>query len=380
MAGLAQERATFACICAGRFRSGLVGGAGLEGAIGGCHGYGNEQWQQVDPTCWPVSVIDAWEKRNRIAGYDRGVTRLLRVFDEDAWKQTVYMIAKGKCTPFIGAGASADQLPLASDLAAALASEWGFPFDDDGDLAHVTQFAAISSGNRQYVKQRLVDSMFVNMKLPDFRAPDEPHAMLADLRLPIYITTNYDDFMYEALADRGRAPQRAICPWYTRDRTEIDDATSLFKEDAGFNPRYTRPIVYHLHGHHSTPESLVLTEDDYIDFLVRVSMDQELLPPVIRKSLTSKMLLFVGYSLADWTFRVIFRGLLSARPPLAGHSHVSVQLPPLSADPADQRPLRIQEYLDRYFERQNISICWKTARAFSAELRHRWETRGAMLW
>ena len=62
----------------------------------------------------------------------------------------------------------------------------------------------------------------------------------------------------------------------------------------------------------------MLTEDDYIDFLVRVSGDPNLLPPVIQEALASKMLLFVGFSLADWTFRVIFGGLLSARPPLAG--------------------------------------------------------------
>jgi hypothetical protein len=53
---------------------------------------------------------------------------------------------------------------------------------------------------------------------------------------------------------------------------------------------------------------------------------------------------------------------------------VSVQLPPPASDAADDRPLRIQEYLDRYFEMQSISICWKTAREFSAELRQRWET------
>jgi hypothetical protein len=300
---------------------------------------------------------------------------LIRAFDENAWKRTVYLIGKGMCTPFIGAGASADQLPVAGNLAATLACEYQFPFDDDRDLARVTQFAAVREGSRQYVKQRLTDEMFAGVQLPDFRASDEPHALLADLRLPIYVTTNYDDFMYEALADRGRAPLRAICPWYTKDRTEVEEATALFRESIGYDPDSTRPIVYHLHGHHSIPESLVLTEDDYIDFLVRVSGDPGLLPPVIQRSLMSKMLLFVGYSLADWTFRVIFRGLLSARPPLASHSHVSVQLPPPVGAPADERPLRIQEYLDRYFERQNICICWMTAREFSAELRQRWEMR-----
>ena len=217
--------------------------------------------------------------------------------------------------------------------------------------------------------------MFAGVQPPDFRAPDEPYALLADLRLPIYITTNYDDFMYEALADRGRAPQRAICPWYTTNRKEVQQANALFSEKKVFNPDSTRPIVYHLHGHRSVPESLVLTEDDYIDFLVRISGDSALLPPIIQSSLTNKMLLFVGYSLADWTFRVIFRGLLATRPPLATHAHVSVQLPPHGQGPDDERPLRVQEYLDSYFERQNIWICWENARAFTAELRRRWEAR-----
>jgi hypothetical protein len=213
------------------------------------------------------------------------------------------------------------------------------------------------------------------VQLPDFRAQDQPHALLADLRLPIYITTNYDDFMYQALLDRGRAPQRAICPWYTKNQAEIREATALFRKDAGYNPESMRPIVYHLHGHYTIPESLVVTEDDYIDFLVRLSGDPGLLPPVIQSALMSKMLLFVGYGLADWTFRVIFRGLLSTRPPWAGHSHVSVQLPPSSSGALDERPARIQEYLGRYFGEQNISICWKAARDFSAELRRRWDER-----
>jgi hypothetical protein len=303
------------------------------------------------------------------------VRQVIRAFDDNAWQQTVFLIAKNKCTPFVGAGASAEHLPIAGDLAAALAAEYDFPFDDDRDLARVSQFAAVREGNRQYIKERLADDMFASVSLPDFRVPDEPHALLADLRLPVYVTTNYDDLMYEALADRGRAPQRAICPWYTTDRAEVEEATILFRKAAGYNPDSDRPIVYHLHGHHSKPESLVLTEDDYIEFLVRVSADPKLLPAVIQRSLSSKMLLFVGYSLEDWTFRVIFRGLLSTRPPLAGHSHVSVQLPPLAERSDDERPIRMQEYLDRYFAQQNISICWETARAFSAELRRRWETR-----
>jgi hypothetical protein len=303
------------------------------------------------------------------------LSTVISVFDEHAWERTVYEIAKGQCAPFIGAGASADHLPVAKDLAAALAKQYNFPFADRTDLAQVSQFAAVTDGSGLFVKQRLIDAMFAAVQRPDFSARDQPHALLAELGLPIYLTTNYDDFMYEALAARGLSPQRAICPWYTSDRSEIEQATALFRQDGGYNPDGSRPIVYHLHGHYSVPESLVVTEDDYVEFLVRVSADSNLLPYVIREALAKKMLLFVGYRLADWTFRVIFRGLVYNRPRHSRHLHVSVQLPPQAESPADERPLRIQEYMDKYFGQQDICICWKTARDFSEELRRRWEQK-----
>jgi hypothetical protein len=296
---------------------------------------------------------------------------LIQVFDEEIWNRTVRRIEAGQCTPFIGAGASAEYVPVAADLAKTLASKYDYPFKDTEDLARVTQFAAVRGGDRLDIKEQLAD-MFAKAPVPDFSAPDEPHALLAEFRMPIYLTTNYDDFMYDALANRGLSPQVAICPWYTRDKWEVRKANSLFRKAAGYAPGKAEPIVYHLHGHHSVPESLVVTEDDYIDFLVRVSGDPNLLPPVIREALSSKMLLFVGFSLADWTFRVIFGGLLSARPPRSGAAHVSVQFPPRAEGPDDERPLRIQEYLDKYFAQQSISIFWQTAREFSAELRRRW--------
>ncbi len=298
---------------------------------------------------------------------------MIRAFDEDAWRRTVYLINRGQCTPFIGAGVSADHVPLAADLAEVLAREYAFPFDEPRDLARVAQYAAIREGSRMYVKKRLADDMIAGIPRPAFDNPDDPHALLADLQLPVYVTTNYDDLIYEALESRGRTPQRAICPWYTSDAKEAAEAASLFRKSAGYDPDPARPIVYHLHGHASVPESLVLTEDDYIEFLVRVSANPDLLPAVIKESLRSRMLLFIGYSLADWTFRVIFRGMLSARPSFTSYPHVSVQLPPLPDAGDEDRSARIQEYLDRYFEMQSISICWRTAREFTAELRRRWE-------
>ena len=45
----------------------------------------------------------------------------------------------------------------------------------------------------------------------------------------------------------------------------------------------------------------MLTEDDYLDFLVAVSRDEELLPHQIQRALAGTSLLFVGYRLATGT-------------------------------------------------------------------------------
>ena len=71
---------------------------------------------------------------------------------------------------------------------------------------------------------------------------------------------------------------------------------------------------------------MVLTEDDYLEFLVRMNRDasEPLLPPVIRTAFKDS-LLFVGYSLSDWSFRVLFRGLIGSLPAGLGNLSIAVQ-------------------------------------------------------
>jgi hypothetical protein len=102
----------------------------------------------------------------------------------------------------------------------------------------------------------------------NFNDPDEPLNVLAKLPLPVYITTNYDDLLFRAIEHHGNAVGRRaaieICRWNSR----IAFQPSLFKRGSKFNPTGHTPVIYHLHGHRSVLDSIVLTEDDYLDFLV----------------------------------------------------------------------------------------------------------------
>jgi hypothetical protein len=274
------------------------------------------------------------------------------------WELLLDRINDGLCTPFLGAGASVGTLPLGAEIARDWADEFGYPLDDPHDLARVAQFLGVRR-----------DPMFPKLHLsrllqgrgpPDFAQEDEPHAVVAGLPLPVYVTTNYDSFMVRALEQRRKDPRQEICRWNSVTKS----LPGVLSDDPGFVPTPANPLVYHLHGHFGQPQSLVLTEDDYLDFLVAVSRDENLLPHQIQRALAGSSLLFIGYRLADWDFRVLHRGLVMAGEPSLRYLSVTVQLP--HKDVA-------REYLDKYFSKLDVHVYWGTAHEFAAELRRRWE-------
>jgi hypothetical protein len=287
--------------------------------------------------------------------------------DEREWRRLTDQLRNGDCTPFLGAGACAGTLPVGAELSKSWADEYEYPFPDSAnELPRVMHYASIMEGDPVHLK-RLVARRFFGQGPPDFTNSVEPHGLLAKLPLNVYVTTNYDDFMLKALSTVGKKPQAIICPWY------LGAASTA---DSGAPPTAENPIVYHMHGSFADPSTLVLTEADYLEFLINFatsqrSPEQRIIPTAILPALTRRPLLFIGYSLQDWTFRVLFHGLLRTVAPVQQRRHVSVQLPvPKRSD--DMRAAdRAKHYLTRYFEDWKISVFWGTTAEFCTELRER---------
>ncbi|MCD6160926.1 MAG: SIR2 family protein [candidate division Zixibacteria bacterium] len=287
--------------------------------------------------------------------------------DKD-WTLLLGRIRDGECTPFLGAGACYGTLPLGSDIARKWADKFHYPLQDScDDLARVAQFMAVDFDS-MFPKGEIC-RMFKDAASPDFNEPNEPHGILADLPLPIYITTNYDDFMVKALASRRRDPKQELCRW----NKIVKNQPGILGLDSSYEPTPANPVVFHLHGHFGVKQSLVLTEDDYLDFLISISKDQNLLPPRIQGAFAGTSLLFLGYRLADWDFRVLFRSIYGYLERSIGISHVSVQLTPSEIGVSDEQREKVQEYLDSYFGKLEIKVYWGTCREFAAELKKRWE-------
>jgi hypothetical protein len=189
--------------------------------------------------------------------------------------------------------------------------------------------------------------------------------VLARLKLPIYVTTNPDNLLRDALREEGVDPVVRGCRW----KSGLD-ANPLFADlDEGYEPSPERPLVFQLFGSLDVPRSLLVTEDDYFDFLIAVHQRTDLVPVRLRSALADSALLFMGFQLEDWSFRVLFRSLLASEGSklLSGHPHVAVQIEPEDGQIADLN--RAQRYLESAFGQNQISLYWGTVDEFSRSLR-----------
>jgi hypothetical protein len=303
------------------------------------------------------------------------------IFGKKDWDNLVWRIKRGACTPFIGAGACYPYLPLGGKLASDWAENYGYPLKDSTDLPKVAQFMAIDNFD-MFPKYRIAEEFENRIKesSPDFSKRDNPHGILADLNLPIYITTNYDNFMFNALKTRQKDPERELCRW----SNEVEQMLKLKQikpildpKTSSYKPSANKPLVYHLHGYLEIPESLVLTESDYLDFMIRLHQPENpVLHPEITIALATNALLFIGYSLADWNFRVLFRALFSALRSMT-NLIIAVQLRPKDV----KNETDAVKYLGKYFgsilagsSHLQVRVYWGEAADFAKELREHWET------
>jgi len=292
---------------------------------------------------------------------------MAQTLDEHDWKYLLYGIKNQECTPVIGAGTCAGTLPLSSEIARSWAMDYGYPFYDDGNLSSVSQYLAIM--NNPIFPKEQIKRKYNKIRHPNFGQPDEPHAVLADLNLPIYITTNYDSFMFDALRSRNRDPKREVYRW---NNSLENITTSVFDTD-DYEPTAANPLVFHLNGHVDALESLVLTEDDYLNFLGSIILgDHSSFPNAIQRALASKCLLFVGFDFFDSIFNILFPSLVRD----FRYPSFAVLSPAFLSVNSKEGKWNAQQYIQGYFEQKEgvrIKVYWGDTREFTMELRQRWE-------
>jgi hypothetical protein len=327
----------------------------------------------------------------------------------ELWPSLVDGIQNSEATPILGPGMHESLTGSRREIAHRWAADFDYPLaaEDFGDLARVAQFLAVNQKARfpprsfcTYLRDDLLERYHDDLPpalrdAPDpplldliaalgaverARNPADPHKVLAELPFPIYVTTSFGNLLTEALTAAGKTPQIEFGRW----NEATVRAPSVFEKDpdteSDYVPTVQQPLVYHVYGHFGNLDSMVLTEDDYFDYLIGLTRNEELVPSVVNRALTRSSLLFLGFQMDDWLFRVLFRTILSQEGSHArqGYPHVAVQV-----DPEDDRivnPRRALRYLEKYFEGASVDVYWGRVEDFVEELQKRSAAQPAGAW
>jgi hypothetical protein len=280
---------------------------------------------------------------------------------------------RGRVIPFLGSGASlggreagatwvkdlATYLPTATDLASYLARMAGFPNDEPPDLTKVAQYYGVVGG-----RDRLHDELhsIFNRDYP----LTSLHTFLADVPTPLLIvTTNYDDLIERAFDAKGRAYDLVV---HTTDPAVGDQL--LWWAHGAPEPRKVNAnklvialeavtVIYKMHGtvdrRQPTRGQYVITEDDYIDFLARMTKNKAI-PAIFAELFQSRHFLFLGYGLYDWNLRVVLNRIEKDLRRRKGIKSWAIQYKP--------RPLE-----QRFWQERGVDVYNMTIEEFVQELR-----------
>src|SRR5712692_2233959 len=233
----------------------------------------------------------------------------------------------GMVVPFLGAAASrvgfveGDPafLPSGRSLSENLAQDARFPAKADADkwdLAKVSSYYV--DGSSRGALRRKLRGVFAT----DTYKPNSLHKLLSRLaNNTLIVTTNYDTLLEQAFED-ARKPFDVMV--YPADNREYANALLWWKHGSG-EPVKLKPnelddeeigktnVIYKIHGSVRVPsdkwDNFVITEEDYIRFLSRMS---QAVPGAFRKYFSTRFFLFLGYVLNDWNLCVLLREVSAA--------------------------------------------------------------------
>jgi hypothetical protein len=248
---------------------------------------------------------------------------------EIKWPNLLECIRSDSFVPLLGPGLSRGLLPAPAEIAERWAARYdGFPLDRRTDLPAVAQFIEIKEGcnfPHKKLPALLVEELLAQEPVGERRRfqnlqpsqaiaeiaerhfasdKDEPHCILADLPLSLYVTTTWDGFMASALRRRRGKATVEHCRW----REDLMDLPAGYDGSRGTQDE---PLVFQMYGSDADPSSLVLTEDDHLEFLRAITAEPQRLPAQLKKRLTQSMLLFLGYDVRRLDCRVLLRGVVA---------------------------------------------------------------------
>lgn len=198
----------------------------------------------------------------------------------------------------------------------------------------------------------------VHEVLPDAQHQPSPLLQtLASLPFKLFVTTNYDRLLERAFPkDEYELLVQPVTGFSDLEQAQIQERLA----------EINKPIIYKIHGsfhdnggaagQSQNLNRLILTEEDYIQFLSVVGREDMGVPTMVREKLVDGTILFLGYSLQDWDFRTIHKILFE---PLQGRQKNKSFA--IQKDPPD--------FWVQYWNSKNVTILNVDLYTFATELK-----------
>lgn len=211
-----------------------------------------------------------------------------RMPNKALYRAIAKLIASGDCVLFVGSGISKGEkgekgLPGAEQLAVDLWEEikdYKVPLNkrERKDLVSVANWFKV-------IKNKSALNSFVKERFLKVKEPLRFHRLISKLPFNIIITTNYDLLLEKQ---------------FDADRMEY---VSVVKDNDLNHWNEQKIMLLKIHGCIERSEDLIISEDDYVNYLSTPSP----LHDVLKYLFCTKSLLFIGYSLSDINIKVILR-------------------------------------------------------------------------
>lgn len=321
------------------------------------------------------------------------------------WLGIETSLRNNRCVAFLGPQLLQFLAPWRAQIRAELAAQAGYPLPsrDVDDLADVLQYLAMrqgrgvaedqvfvglcqrvarllgeefdGSGSAGERAERLAEGLSRWQGKRKLSAPEDSYGMLASLPFSIYVTSGADRLLERCIArqpwkDGTRRPRSLVLDWRGTGCADDPGAFARFNpwgQDPTWSPSVGEPVVFHLFGVYEIAESLVLTRDAFLDYLLQWERVDG--PAKLQKELKFQLVgsraLLLGFDLDSWEFRSLLRILAAdSRFPATG-PHVAAQAEPEEGDADSEAVIR---YLQESLERIPITLYWGQAHHFLAEL------------
>ena len=256
--------------------------------------------------------------------------------DEPPYRDIARAMVDGLLLPFIGPGVMAGEaatatlkyLPSSDELSRRLAesAHLGVPAAHE----HLTEIATYYEAKEGRLKLRSRLEELFGPEASEQASIPLLYTLLAKIRRPqLIITTNYDTLLERAFLEQGTPYDLVVYPasdlkelanavlWWPHSKRQTRKPEQQSPQELKVNPK-TTTVIFKMHGSIQRDsdhrwDGTVITEWDYVQLLSRGG-GESAIPPVLSEHIKDRALLFLGFSLHDWSSRAVLRRLKWRKP------------------------------------------------------------------